>query len=163
MLADLKRGIRRWCELGIRDTNVRLAGEGAGMTAQYLGSLNLRIGDYDFAHPIYVGPLQDDMLLGIDFLRAHGAEVSCEAGTLKVKGIDTTFKLSTEAALPVFDAFLARRVRVPPHTAQVIECDLNADMPDFILEPASIFPPSIVASRTYNAAGKRAKLHAFLT
>ena len=36
----------------VRDTNVRLAAEGAGMTAQYLGSLNLRIGDYDFAHPI---------------------------------------------------------------------------------------------------------------
>jgi hypothetical protein len=52
----------------VRDTNVRLAGEGAGMTAQYLGSLNLRIEDYDFAHPIYVGPLQDDMLLVIDFL-----------------------------------------------------------------------------------------------
>lgn len=142
----------------VKDTNVRLAGEGAGMTAQYLGSLNLRIGDYDFVHPTYVGPLQDEMLLGIDFLRAHGAEVSCEAGTLKVKGIDKAFELSTEASVPVLDAVSARRVRVPPHTAQVIECDLSADMPEFILEPTSIFPPGIVASRTYNAAGNKGKL-----
>ncbi|XP_061180635.1 uncharacterized protein LOC133189248 [Saccostrea echinata] len=142
----------------VRDTNVKLAGEGAGMTAQYLGHLNLRIGDYDFVHPIYVAPLQDEMLLGIDFLRAHGAEVSCEAGTLRVKGIETIFALSADETVPVLDAVSVRRVRVPPHTAQVIECALTSDMPEFMLEPASIFPPGIVASRTYNAAGNKAKL-----
>ncbi|XP_061175911.1 uncharacterized protein LOC133184852 [Saccostrea echinata] len=119
----------------VRDTYVRLAGEGAGMTAQYLGSLNLRIGDYDFVHPIYVGPLQDEMLLGIDFLRAHGAEVSCEAGTLKVKGIDKIFALSADKTVAVLDAVSVRIVRVPPHTAQVIECTLSSDMPEFMLAP----------------------------
>ncbi|XP_062570205.1 uncharacterized protein LOC134232256 [Saccostrea cucullata] len=128
------------------------------MTAQYLGSLNIRIGDYDFAHPIYVGPLQDDMLLGIDFLRKHGVEISCEAGTLRVKGTDTTFAMSVDESAPVLDAVSVRRVRIPPHTAQIIKGTLSSDMPEFMLEPASIFPPGIVASRTYNAAGKRAKL-----
>lgn len=79
----------------VRDTNVRLAGEGAGMTTQYLGDLNIRIGAYDFVHPVYVGPLHDEMLLGIDFLRSQGAEVSCDAGTLKVRRIATPFELST--------------------------------------------------------------------
>ena len=55
--------------------------------AQYLGSLNLRIGDYDFAHPIYFGPLKDDMISEIDFLRKHGVEISCEAGTLRVRAL----------------------------------------------------------------------------
>lgn len=31
-------------------------------------------------------------------------------------------------------------------------------MPEFILEPAIIFPPGIVASRTYNSAGTHARL-----
>lgn len=40
------------------------------MTAKYIGDLNIRIWACDFVHPVYVGPLQDEMLLGIDFLRA---------------------------------------------------------------------------------------------
>lgn len=128
------------------------------MTAQYLGDLNLRIGAYDFAHPLYVGPLQDKMLLGIDFLRTQGAEVSCEAGTLKVRGIATPFELSTGVPVSVIEAVSTRRVQIPSHTAHIIECDLESDMPDFILEPASIFPHGIVASKTYNSAGTHARL-----
>lgn len=115
------------------------------MTAQYLGSLDLRIGDFDFVHPIYVGPLQDDML-GIYFLWAQGAEVSCEAGTLKVRGIETTFKLSTEVSVPVLDVVSTCRVRISSHSAQIIEFNLSIDMPEFILEAAIAFPPGIVAS-----------------
>lgn len=43
--------------------------------------------------------------------------------------------------MSVVDAVSARRVRILSHTAQIIECNLGSDMPDFILEPASIFPP----------------------
>lgn len=43
--------------------------------------------------------------------------------------------------MSVVDAASARRVLILSHTAQIIECNLGSDMPDFILEPASIFPP----------------------
>lgn len=60
--------------------------------------------------------------------------------------------------MPVRHATLARKVRIPPHTIQVIECDLGRDMSDLILEPASIFPLDIEASWTYNSAGTNAML-----
>ena len=66
--------------------------------------------------------------------------------------------MSVDESVPVLDAVSVRRVRIPPHTAQIIESTLSSDMPEFMLEPASIFPPGIVASRTYNTAGNRAKL-----
>lgn len=69
--------------------------------------------------------------------------------------------LSLVLALPVsvIYAVSACRVRIPSHTAaQIIECDQGRDKLDFILEPASIFPPGIVASRTCNSAGNRARL-----
>lgn len=52
----------------------------------------------------------------------------------------------------------ARRVRIPPHTAQVIDYSLNSEMPDFIIELANDFPSGILASRTYNASVKAGKL-----
>lgn len=36
----------------VRKTNVRLAGERAEMTPQYLSDLKIRIGAYDFVHPL---------------------------------------------------------------------------------------------------------------
>lgn len=40
----------------------------------------------------------------------------------------------------------------------MIECSLNSEMPDFIIEPANDFPSGILASRTYNASVKAGKL-----
>ena len=51
----------------------------------------------------------------------------------------------------------ARRVRIPPHTAQVIDYSLNSEMPDFIIELANDFPSGILAFRTYNASVKAGK------
>jgi hypothetical protein len=33
---------------------------------------------------MYVAPLQDDMLLGIDFLKKHGVQMHCGVGELRV-------------------------------------------------------------------------------
>lgn len=107
---------------------------------------------------IYVGPLQDEMLLGIDFLRSHGAQISCETGALRVKGVPGMIEMSSGVDWLVLNAVSSRRVRIPPHTAQVIECDLATEMSDFIIEPANVFPLGIVASRTNNASGNKGKL-----
>lgn len=98
------------------------------------------------------------MLLGIDFLRSHGAQISCETGALRVKGVPGMIEMSSGVDWLALNAVSSRRVRIPPHTAQVIECDLANEMPDFIIEPANVFPMGIVASRTYNASGIRGKL-----
>lgn len=95
-----------------------------------------------------LGPLHDEMLLGIDFLRAHDGHISCETGTLRVKGILGTIEMSSEINWPVLNDITSRPVRIPPHTAQVIECDLNIKMADFIIELANVFPLGIVAFRT---------------
>lgn len=67
----------------------------------------------------------------------------------------TLFEFSTQSDKPVSvtEAVSARRVRIPSHTVHIIDCDLKRDMPDFILEQASICSPGIVASRTNNPAG----------
>jgi hypothetical protein len=61
-------------------------------------------------------------------------------------------------SVPVLDAVSARRVRIPAHTAQVIECDLSVDIPEFMLELISIFLHGRLASLTYNTTGKRGRL-----
>lgn len=47
------------------------------MTVQYLGSLNLRIGDFDFVHPIYVAPLQYVGPLQDDRMQSANSSTQC--------------------------------------------------------------------------------------
>lgn len=68
------------------ESNIILAGEGTGMRAQYSGKVEITVGGYRFVQPIYVGPLQDEMLLGIYFVGSHGAQISCQIGALRAKG-----------------------------------------------------------------------------
>lgn len=72
-----------------------------------------------------------------------------------MSGKATLYELSTQSDKPVSvtGAVSARRVRIPSHTAHIIDCDLKRDMPDFILEQARICSSGIVTSRTNNSAG----------
>ena len=142
----------------VEESNIRLAGEVTGMCAKFLGKVEITVGGYRFVHPIYVGPLQDKMLFGIDFLKSHGAQISCETGALRVKGVPGMIEMSSGVDWLVLNAVSCRRAQIPLHTAQVIECDLANEMSDFIIEPANVFPLGIVASRTYNNSGNKGKL-----
>uniref|UniRef100_A0A8W8MKS2 C2H2-type domain-containing protein n=1 Tax=Magallana gigas TaxID=29159 RepID=A0A8W8MKS2_MAGGI len=136
-------------------------GEGSGawhVLVGIAGKVEITVGGYRFVHPIYVGPLQDKMLFGIDFLKSHGAQISCETGALRVKGVPGMIEMSSGVDKLVLIAVSSRRVRIPSHTAQVIEYDLANEMSDFIIEPANVFPLGIVASRTYNNSGNKGKL-----
>lgn len=57
----------------------------------------------------------------------------------------------------VLNAISSCLVRFPPHTAQVLECDLDIEMSNFIIEPVNVYPMD-VASRTYNASENKGKL-----
>lgn len=67
-------------------------------------------------------------------------------------------EMSTGVDWLVLNAVSCRRVRIPLHTAQVIECDLANEMSDFINEPVNVFPEGVVDSRTYSASGNKGKL-----
>jgi predicted aspartyl protease len=141
----------------VSESSIRLAGEGTSMNVQFLGDVGININGCEFVHPIYVGPLQDEMLLGTDFLSAHDAQISCNTGILQMTGFSKRVEMISEARPSAASVVSARRVRIPPHTAQVEERNVSTDMPSFIIEPTN-FPSGIIASRIYSAVGNVGKL-----
>lgn len=55
------------------------------MHAQFFGKVEITVGGYRFVNQIYVVPLYNKMLLGIDFRRPHGAHIPFEIGALIVR------------------------------------------------------------------------------
>ena len=51
-----------------------------------------------------------------------------------------------------------RRLRVPPLSAQVIECELDAKLGHFLLEPVSGIPDRLLFARSLNSPGERGKI-----
>ena len=64
--------------------DIRMAGEGSLMIAKRLSNVQISVDGMMFHHPVYVGPLQDDMLLGVDFIRGAVSEISVRSGTMTI-------------------------------------------------------------------------------
>lgn len=122
-----------------------------------LGPVELEIGDEQLEHRVYVAPLQDEMLLGIDFMQKHGVQLHCGAGELRVGGSFSIQPMHKARAGSV-QAVSARRVHLPPLSPGVIDCTVQGDLTDFILEPVDKFPPGVLPSRSINPAGKNGKI-----
>lgn len=55
-------------------------------------------------------------------------------------------------------AFSVRRVRLPPLSVGVIDCEITNEISDFILGPLDDFPVGVIPSRPFNKSGTRGKL-----
>jgi hypothetical protein len=52
-----------------------------------LGSLNIKIGDWSGQHKFVLANVQEQAILGLDFLKNNGAEYNYETKTLKLKPV----------------------------------------------------------------------------
>lgn len=68
----------------IASKDVSLAWGGETMTVGSLRDVLVEIGGTNVRHPVYVAPIQVDMLLGIDFLHENAVELDCSTGDLSV-------------------------------------------------------------------------------
>ena len=98
----------------VKETTVRTALHGAQMHTFRVEPTTLKMGNNSYELPICVGPLQDSMLLGLDFLRANKVLVDTFNGELlfgndRVK-LTSTNTVGRRASL---DAVAVRRIQLP--------------------------------------------------
>ena len=86
-----------------------------GMAGSKLEPVTVKIGHYETVFTVYKGAMDDDMLLGIDFLRKCGAIIDC-SGTLVLKGQRIPLITSSDASISVTTC------RVFPACAEEYRC-----------------------------------------
>lgn len=138
--------------------NVNLAGGGATMSVGFMGNVDLEIGDSKFSTPVYVAPLQDEMLLGIDFLQGNGVTLKCGSGLFQSEQGGVTRSMHKTPGNSPISAVTVSRVRLPPMSVKVVECLLPSELSEFILEPSTDIPPGVAIAKSFNAPGRRGKL-----
>ncbi|KAH3821785.1 hypothetical protein DPMN_123553 [Dreissena polymorpha] len=98
------------------------------------GPLTIQIGESEFEGNVYVAPISDDMLLGLDFMRKHKMLVNIpeervSMGTLKIP------MLKQPMPEEVASVTVCRTTVIPPSTFKNVECVLDKDLSAFVVEP----------------------------
>lgn len=56
------------------------------MNRNIVGPVSIKLGSQTFTTNVYVAPVFDDMLLGVDFLKGNGIEFCMSQGYMGLKG-----------------------------------------------------------------------------
>ncbi|KAH3720686.1 hypothetical protein DPMN_063590 [Dreissena polymorpha] len=94
---------------------MKTAGRGLQMNGSIVGPVTIQLGDMVFQERVYVAPIEDCMLLRLDFLTKHGATIDIVGATMCLNG--QVVPMVQEDALVkarVENVTVARTVIIPP-------------------------------------------------
>ncbi|XP_056011186.1 uncharacterized protein LOC130051924 [Ostrea edulis] len=113
------------------------AGENARMRGFIIGPVAVRLGDTEHNVDLYVAPLQDQMLLGMEFLHQQKTHIDLEHGTMTLgeEKVPMTFRRPVggqEAQVSVTKSICQW---VPAASVVLCPCCLDKELEDFVVSP----------------------------
>ena len=127
------------------------------MEGRVVGQINIKIGQNLYNEEIYVALIEDDMLLGLKFLRKIGAsaDLANDILTIKDEQIPMQFGTANDRGLTrIAEVRIAKEVVIPPLTVARVPCHLIRKLHDFIIEPSvNRIPDTIIMPWTFQNGG----------
>ena len=115
-----------------------MAGRNLTVNGFKIGPVNMRIGSTVYREIIHVAPIEDDMLLGIDFLMLQKMKIDMETNLMTLGKDTISIHFGREHGEPrVSRVKIAKRKVIPPNSVAMVTCKMNENMPDFTIEPES--------------------------
>ena len=84
----------------IKQMIINTAKRGQKMLGLLFGPVQLKFGSQQFLEEIYVAPVVEEMLLGMDFLTKHGEEINIPKAYVKLGAEKISIRESNEMKLP---------------------------------------------------------------
>ena len=95
---------------------------GEKVPIQGKGDLRIEIGSHGAVHPMWVADIQDECILGLDFLELHGCMVNFGDNVLHISGKEIPVQKMASCSLAPLKAYCAvldTTVSLPPHSMSV--------------------------------------------
>ncbi|CAC5387879.1 unnamed protein product [Mytilus coruscus] len=119
----------------LREVIMNTAGKGMQMNGYVVGPVNLELGSKLIQSNLYVAPIEDDILLGFDLLRAHCIDLQMSEGQLWVGYEAIPMTMGKVGQAPrVANVTLREKITVPPNSVMKISCYVNWVLPSYIVE-----------------------------
>ena len=117
----------------LRNTVMYAAGRGMQMDTMVVGPVELIIKDQRYFIEVYVAPIDDDMLLGLDFLSEHDAIVHLKKNVMTLREEDVPLYVGPGWKVPVVaKVTIPKRTVIPANSMMHIQGKLDVDLVDLI-------------------------------
>lgn len=129
------------------------AGRDLKMSGYKVGPVSIVIGSQTFpGNEVYVAPVEDDMLLGLDFLYQHGAIINMSNGKLEIGHGRFRMSCSIDSCsnLQVAEVKVSNNAIVPPCSVLRLPCSAVMSC-DYVIEPIEF--NSILSPRSLHTGG----------
>ena len=141
----------------IKEVTLNTAGRDMKMKGIVAGPVEVKLGSKTFMERVYVAPIEDDMLLGIDFLRRHKVDICIPESRLLVEGEEIPMAFGSESQPPKVARVLVNKTTlIPPNSVKKVPCRMTEPLEQFVVEPS----PGLNAlmPRTIHSPGPEAEL-----
>ena len=120
----------------IHTVSLQTAGRQMYMQGFIADPLGVNIGQSYYKGPIYVAPIQQDMLFGMDLIQRGGAIINVGKGTFIYDGHEITMNIGDREGKPsVACVTVAKRCVVPPKSVVRLGCQMDKNLSDYYVEP----------------------------
>ena len=124
-----------------KEVVMNTAGKGMQMNGYIAGPFQVVLGTHLFTVEIYVAPIEEEMLLGLDFLEANGVSLHLKEKELQIAGDVIPMRLGTGSPLvneKEAGVFLAKGCKVPPNSVMRVGAQLSESMAgEYIVKAAT--------------------------
>ena len=141
----------------LKSITLYTAGRDMSMKGYLLEPTELVIGGLVFQENLYVAPLEDDMLIGLDFMSKHKAMVDMKQGQICIQDQNVPFvdkKDNSVTAVTKTQIRMTRRTDVPPRSVVRIPCyaKQTLESQNYIIEPdiTTLLAPRVCVVSTRN-------------
>ena len=116
------------------------AGRDLRMGGFVVGPVALKLGEIIFPEAVYVAPIQDDMLLGLDFMLRHGVDIKLNDRCLDFRGKGQTVpieveRMGTSKENQVKKVTIETTDKMPPNSVLKRQCKISDLLTNYIIEP----------------------------
>lgn len=138
-----------------RQVTLLQAGHGARLKGFVAGPFDFRVGRHTHRVDLYVAPLKDQMLLGMDIMRDHGAQLDLRHGVLILGGEMIQMAYGRGNARTEARVTLVRKVQVPAGSAVMCPFRLDRGLSDYLVIPKiEDLSDALLMPHTYHEAGE---------
>ena len=132
------------------------AGRDLRMDGFVVGPVALKLGEITFPEAVYVAPIQDDMLLGLDFMLRHGVDIKLNDRCLAFRGKGEKVpieveRMGTSKEGQVKKVTLEKTVKMPPNSVLKRQCKISDLLTNYIIEPEGDL--DVILPRSLHSAG----------
>ncbi|MCG8077509.1 MAG: retropepsin-like domain-containing protein, partial [Candidatus Thiodiazotropha taylori] len=113
----------------LKKVTLHTAGRDMKMQGFVAGPVNLQLGSSIFPEAVYVAPIQDDMLLGLDFLLRHGVDIKLEELYLSFRERNEKIPIEVEKTSSkestVARVTIHKTTKIPPNSVVRLQCEIT--------------------------------------